>query len=124
MADQIQANGATYNISQPVGMEANHSGLQGFVDAALSEVAESLEANRKDAEKMGIDASETVEEVLAPENVREIDVRARPLENPKVTVWLADCPTWANTADKAYCYPRGLNAYNSKLTYTYDVRPQ
>lgn len=94
-----------------------------FTESALGNVVAKLQSNLGEARAMGKDGGKTVAEVLDPENVREIQVRARPLENPKITVWLKDAPIWANDAWRDYIYPHGLNAYNGKVTTSFDVRP-
>jgi hypothetical protein len=98
---------------------------QSFAEAALGNIRTKLKSNLGEARGMTDrfnESSDGVDEILSPENVREIQVRARPLENPKVTVWLKDAPIWANDAWTDYIYPNGLNAYNGKVTTSFDVR--
>lgn len=96
-----------------------------FVQEALSEIRSKLEDNRETAKSMGHTGEPTVDEILDPERVDSIEVRARPFENPRVTVWLkrSSAVTWANDAWRTTFYPHGLNAYNSKVTTSFDVRP-
>lgn len=101
-----------------------------FVSEALDEVRDKLEDNRKAAASFSMNVDETyeaeptVDDVLDPDNVESIKVRARPFENPRVTVWLKGTrPAWANDAWTDTFYPHGLNAYNGKVQTTFDVRP-
>lgn len=98
----------------------------GFTESALGNIRTELKSNLGEARGMTDrfdESSDDVSDVLAPENVRQIQVRARPLENPKVTVWLKNCPIWANHAWTDYIYPEGMSAYNGKVTTSFDVRP-
>ena len=93
-----------------------------FVEAAIPEIREHLENNREQAQNV-TSVEKSVSDVLSAENVRDIEVRARAFENPKVTVWLRECPMWANDATRTTFHPHGLNAYNGKVTMSFDVRP-
>ncbi len=108
-----------YDYAHPAHVELDD--VTDFVDAALSQFRAKLKSNRGAAKAM-TDVTMSVDEVLSPENVREIEVRAEPFENPKVTLWLRDCPIWANDSWTDYIYPDGLNAYNGKVHTTFDSR--
>lgn len=99
--------------------------MRDFVLTALAEIHSKIENQRDEARSMGMlnDDAPNTNEVLAPDNVRDIDVRCLPLENPRITVWLRDCPAWANNAGNDHCWPQGINAYNGKVHYVWDVRP-
>ena len=109
-------------IDAPAGIDRDNEELRNLVEEALDEMESHLEQNRKDAATF-TDVEQSLDEVLSLDNIRSVDVRARPFENPKVTLWLKDCPIWANDAWTDYIYPRGLNAYNGKTYTSFDVRP-
>jgi len=109
-------------IEAPIDVDRDSDDLQDFAKASIDLIESHLEANRKEAQGI-TDVEKTLNEVLANNNTRSLDVRARPLENPKVTLWLKDCPVWANDAWTETFHPFGLNAFNGKVTVTFDVRP-
>jgi hypothetical protein len=96
----------------------------GFVETALDAIRGNLRSNLREARQMTdrFDESDDVDGVLAPENAREISVRAKPFENPRVTVWLNDAPIWANDAWRETIFPHGVSAYNGKVETTLDTR--
>lgn len=96
--------------------------LRTFAEVAFDAIRNHLDGNREEA-KSFTDVDKSLDEVLAVHNTRSLDIRARPLENPKVTLWLKDCPIWANDAWEDNFNPRGLNAYNGNVNVTLDVRP-
>lgn len=96
-------------------------GVGPFVESVIPKIVSHLAENRETAKGM-TDVTKTVKDVLDADNVRDIEVRAEPLENPRVTVWLRDCPVWANTATQVHHYPFGINAYNGKVETIIDVR--
>jgi hypothetical protein len=110
-------------IGAPAGIDRDDETLTEMVEYALDVAESHLSDNREQADRMGMSPSGTVEDVLDNENIREVDVRARPFENPRITIWLSDCPTWANDAWRETGHPFGLNDYNGKVTATFDVRP-
>lgn len=93
-----------------------------FAHECLTKIDSHLETNRERAAEM-TDISEKVVDVTSPDNIDHLQVRARPLENPRVTLWLKDCPVWANDAWEETIYPFGINAYNGDVEVTFDVRP-
>lgn len=97
--------------------------IENFVETAMEAVRGQLAINRDDAKSITGGVDKTVEEVLDHDNIQNVQLRAKSLENPRVTVWLSDCPTWANTAWNETVYPEGLNSYNGKVNVTFDVRP-
>lgn len=109
-------------IDTPVSLDQQEEEVRSFVEEALKNVRGTLRSNRREAKQM-TDVSSDVDDVLDPDNVHEIQVRAKPFENPKITVWLSDCPIWANYAWKDVIHPRGTDAYNGKVTTAFDVRP-
>jgi len=121
---QPQNNASEYDYA--VDTNIDESQAIDFSESALKNIKSNLESNLGEARGMTDrfdESSDSVEDVLSPENVREIQVRARPLENPKVTVRLKNCPIWANDAWTDYIYPNGINSYNGKVTTSFDVRP-
>lgn len=96
--------------------------LEQFAQKSMEAVRDTLEQNRDEAKSFS-DVQESLDEVLSNDNIRSMDIRARPLENPKVTLWLKDCPIWANTAWTETIIPRSRNSYNGKVQVTLDVRP-
>jgi hypothetical protein len=102
-------------------MDSDDESLRQFAETAMSEIRDHLSDNREHPRVHGTEP--TLDEALANNNTRSLDIRARQLENPKVTLWLKDCPLWANDAWTATIYPDGLNSYNGKVTVTFDVRP-
>lgn len=109
-------------IEAPINVDSDSDDLQEFAESSVKLIRSHLEQNRKEAEGM-TDVEQTLDEVLANHNTRSLDIRARPLENPKVTLWLKDCPIWANDAWTETFHPWGLNDFNGKVTVTFDVRP-
>lgn len=109
-------------IEEPIGTEPDDERLQEFAQSAMTLIESHIESNRSEAESF-TDVDETLDDVLATNNTRSLDIRAQPLENPKVTLWLKDCPMWANDAWSETFHPWGLNDYNGKVTVTFDVRP-
>ena len=109
-------------IEAPIGIDRDDDDLVQFAEKSLETITEHIEHNQQEAYGL-TDVKQTVDEVLAVHNTRSLDIRARPLENPKVTLWLKDCPVWANDAWTDTIYPKGLNAFNGKVTVTFDVRP-
>ena len=109
-------------IEAPIGIDRDDGDLVQFAEKSLNEIREHISENRNDA-AVFTDVEQTLDEVLANHNSRSLDIRARPLENPKVTLWLKDCPVWANDAWTDTIYPKGMNAYNGKVTVTFEVRP-
>ncbi len=109
-------------IEAPLNMERDDDDLVEFVEAAVTLMESHLEANHKEAQLI-TDVEKSVEDVFANHNTRSVEVRALPLENPRVTLWLKDCPVWANDAWTETFHPKGLNAYNGKVQATFDVRP-
>lgn len=109
-------------LEAPIGMDKTDDELVQFAETAMETIRDHLEQNRDEA-KSFTDVQESLDETLANHNTRSLDIRARQLENPKVTLWLKDCPIWANDAWTDTIYPKGLNAFNGKVTVTFDVRP-
>ena len=109
-------------IEAPIGIDREDEELVQFAQKSLNEIRDHLEQNRDEA-KSFTDVQSDLDEVLAVHNTRSLDIRARPLENPKVTLWLKDCPVWANDAWTDTIYPKGLNAFNGAVRVTFDVRP-
>ena len=93
-----------------------------FIEEALKNIRGHLQSNVNQFKNMSNDGVEEVEEILEVDNVDHIQIRARAFENPRVTVWLKDCPTHANDAWNDKIYPKGMNAYNGKVYTTFDVR--
>lgn len=94
-----------------------------FMKAALGQAHAMIGDNRTDAVQM-MDVEKTVDNVLSPENVRDVDWEADRFTGKRVTVWLRDCPTWANDADTREFYvDGGLNKRNGKVSAVIDVRP-
>lgn len=106
----------------PIGINRDDEDLEQFAEEAMTEIASHLHHNEQEAHGL-TEVTHTVDELISDENVRSFDIRARPFENPKVTLWLSDCPIWANDSWRSQIYPFGLNAYNGKVTVTFDVRP-
>lgn len=102
--------------------ELDTDDLHGFVDEALSNVRDHIERNRDEVASF-TDVEHELDEVLDNENIVEVQVRARPFENPRVTVWLKNAPAWADDAWKDHIYPNGINAYNGRVNVLFDVRP-
>jgi wobble nucleotide-excising tRNase len=96
--------------------------LNKFSVEAMTLIESHLETNRDEADAF-TDVEKTLDEVLANHNTRSLEIRAQPLENPKVTLCLKDCPVWANDSWRETFHPFGLNHYNGKVTVTLDVRP-
>ncbi len=109
-------------IEAPINMERDDERLTDFVKEAVTLIESHLEHNHQEAHGL-TDVEKSVDEVLANHNTRSVEVRARPLENPKVTLWLKDCPIWANDSWRETFHPFGMNDYNGKVTVTLDVRP-
>jgi len=109
-------------IDEPIGNDVDDERLTEFAKAAFTLIESHLETNRKEAESF-TEVTESLNDVLANHNTRSLDVRAQPLENPKVTLWLKDCPVWANDSWTETFHPFGMNDYNGKVTVTLDVRP-
>jgi len=75
--------------------------LDWFLKTAFSEAVKIVADNSQNvlADTDPLEREEVVGSgPLRPDNVRDIKVRNRELADPKVTVWLNDCPTFANTA--------------------------
>lgn len=108
-------------IEEPISNEIENDELHTFAECAFERIRVRLDENRETTRMTNVE--KTLEEVLANHNTRTIDIRAKPLENPKVTLWLKDCPIWANDSWTETIYPNGMNAYNGKTTVTFDVRP-
>ena len=109
-------------IDAPIGVDDDSEDLNDFAETAMEEIRDHLEQNRDEA-KSFTDVQEDLDDVFANDNIDHLDIRGRAFENPKVTLWLKDCPTWANDAWTDTIYPFGLNAFNGKVTVTFDVRP-
>ena len=108
-------------IEPPVSMDVDED-VRTFAHKAMEEIMSKVSENREEA-KAFQDVDMKVDDVLDQENIHSVDIRARRLENPKVTLWLSDCPTWANGAWQSEIRPNGLNAYNGRVTVSFDVRP-
>jgi hypothetical protein len=109
-------------VETPIGIDRHNEQLREFVASAMTLVESHLEHNHQEAHGL-TDVDKSVDEVLSRENIKEVQVRARQLENPRVTVWLKDCPIWANDAWTETFHPWDINDYNGKVTATLDVRP-
>lgn len=109
-------------IETHIGTERDDDEVQEFAEAATTLIESHIEANREEATAFK-DVKKSVDEVLANHNMRSLEIRDRHLENPKVTLWLKDCPVWANDSWRETFHPWGLNYYNGKVTVTFDVRP-
>jgi len=118
----MEAETTIPRIEPPAGFEKGNDDLQRFVDLAMSEIENYLSKNMEQA-KTFTDVEETVQEVLANHNTRSLEVRARPLENPRVTLWLKDCPLWAKDSWETHIFPWASHTYNGKVTVTVEVRP-
>lgn len=108
-------------IEAPLNVDRDSADLQKFVEESMVLIQSHLETNHQEAHSF-TDVSKSVDEVLANNNTRSVEVRAQPLENPQVTLWLKDCPIWANDSWRETFHPFGLNYYNGKITVTIDVR--
>lgn len=109
-------------LGVPINHERDDEELILFAETAMDEIREHLEHNQQEAYGL-TDVEKTVDEVLSDDNMQSLDIRARPLENPRATLWLKDCPVWANDAWDGYTYPKDINAYNGKVHVVFDVRP-
>lgn len=84
--------------SSAVGIDESSRGFIELEEDALNEAVDQLADNRKEAERMGRDPEQTVGDVLSEDNVRDVEFYNRDWQDPKVTIWLRECPTWANWA--------------------------
>jgi len=109
------------DIEPPVSMDVDED-VRNFARESMSEITDYLSSRRTEAQTFQ-EIDTKVDEVLDNDNIHELDIRARRLENPKVTLWLSDCPTWANGSWRSAIYPNGLNAFNGRVTVYLDVRP-
>ena len=109
-------------IEAPIHVDRDSDELKTFVEKSMTLIESVLESNHKDAQAF-TDVDKSVDDVLDNDNIRSVEVRARPLENPKVTLWLKDCPTWANHAWRETFHPFGMSSFNGKTTVSFDVRP-
>ena len=109
------------DIEPPVSMDVDED-VRSFARESMSEITDYLSSRRTEAQTFQ-EIDTKVDEVLDNDNIHELDIRARRLENPKVTLWLSDCPTWANGSWRSAIYPNGLNAFNGRVTVYLDVRP-
>lgn len=115
LADAVK----TWDVS-----DAEAEAFADFIEAALGEAEDMLKSNREYAERRGMDEDpQSVESVLSPDNVRDVEWEADRFKGKRVTVWLRDCPTWANDAQKR-TFPVGdLNQRNRQVRAVIDVRP-
>jgi hypothetical protein len=107
-------------IDEPLAVDEDSEQLTEFAEAAITLMESHLESNRS---LLPDDDRDSVDKVVSRENIDHLQIRSRPFENPRVTLWLKDCPTWANDAWRETFHPFGLNDYNGKVTATFDVRP-
>lgn len=105
-------------------LQDNVSKLAEPTDELIDDVADTVRSqiaqNRSEYEGMGNSPEQSVDDVLSDENVREVDVRSDAWQDPKVTVWLRDCPIWANWAGTEKLI---RTDGRRDLHYVLDIRP-
>jgi len=109
-------------IDGPIDVEITDDKRNTFAESAMALIESHLESNWETAAQLSYQ-DENVEDVLDYGNIDHLQIRSRPFENPRMTLWLKDCPTWANDAWTETFHPFGFNSYNGKVQATFDVRP-
>ena len=109
-------------IEMPPGIDSDSTKARQFVESATNLIKARLHHNRqaaRDVKNIAIGA----EDVLAYDNTRSLDIRAEPLHNPRVILWLNDCPVWANDSWSETFHPYVDTHKKEVTTVTFDVRP-
>jgi hypothetical protein len=109
-------------VEAPDGVDRDSVKLTQFTEAATTVIKSQLKHNRqsaRDVKNIAIGA----EDVLGYDNIRSLDISAEPLHNPRVILWLKDCPTWANDSWSETFRPYTDTHKKEVVTVTFDVRP-
>lgn len=108
---------------------SNDSELRAFLDRVFEEVAVMLADNHSvanDGRHMptGVGDYESAKEVLAEDNVADIDVVQNGWHSPTVRVWLNNAPAWANDSDRIeFKFSEHRPHYNGNVAHAViDVR--
>jgi hypothetical protein len=109
-------------VEMPPGIDSDSTKARQFVESATNLINARLHRNRREAQDVK-NIAIGAEDVLAYDNTRSLDIRAEPLHNPRVILWLDDCPNWASDSWSETFHPYVDTDKKEVTTVTFDVRP-
>lgn len=99
-----------------IGVDEESEGFAELAEDAIREAERQLHENHGHV----TGPTKSVEDTLDPHNVRYFEIEKTDWQDPKVTIWLQECPhyaNWAGTRKVVRTDQRG------DLHYTLDIRP-
>jgi hypothetical protein len=82
-------------VKGPKEANTDKSETREFVNAVMSLIESKFETTRQDVE-FWWNVDTDVDDVITWDNIDVIDVEAGPYQNPTVTVFVEECPKWAD----------------------------